>query len=418
MREIPQDAAPESSVSLLREGYDFIRSRCAHLRSPVFRTRLLLQDTLCLTGEDAARLFYDDSRFERTGAAPRLLRKTLFGEGGVQGLDGPAHHHRKRLFTDVLDEAGVAALAQRAREQWSGSLSAWSTQTQVVLMPHVQLLLARAVCDWAGVPLSKADSETTCDQLAAMIDGAGGIGPRHWRARRARKQAEAWAASLIAQVRDGRLAPGEERALTRVARYTTLEGELLPIEVAAVELLNLLRPTVAVSRFVVFAVLELHAQPEWRARIRQDQQAAWLFAQEVRRLYAFFPFVAARVRDDFEWQGYRFERGTRVLLDLFGTNREASRWSSPDDFQPERFEQWSGGAFDFITQGGGEPQRGHRCPGEPLAIALLVDAVRLFACDLSFSLPPQDLQAEASRMPAQPPSGLIIQVSRRGADTA
>ncbi len=116
------------------------------------------------------------------------------------------------------------------------------------------------------------------------------------------------------------------------------------------ELLNLLRPTVAVSRFVIYAALELRAHPEWHERLREDDQALESFAQEVRRLYAFFPFMAARVREDFEWQGYHFPKGTRVLLDLFGTNREPTRWPAPDIFDPQRFERWNGSAFNFITQ--------------------------------------------------------------------
>jgi fatty-acid peroxygenase len=34
----------------------------------------------------------------------------------------------------------------------------------------------------------------------------------------------------------------------------------------------------------------------------------------------FFPAVAARVRRDFDWKGYRLPRGRRVLLDLYGTD--------------------------------------------------------------------------------------------------
>lgn len=91
MSEIPRDPAIESSVALLGEGYDFIPSRCRRLQSDLFQVRLLLQNTICMSGEEAARLFYDESRFQRAHAAPRMLQKTLFGQGGVQGLDGAAH---------------------------------------------------------------------------------------------------------------------------------------------------------------------------------------------------------------------------------------------------------------------------------------------------------------------------------------
>lgn len=408
MRPIPEDDRLDSSLALMREGYGFIRSRCERLESPVFRTRLLLQDTLCLSGTEAARLFYDESRFVRAHAAPRLLKKTLFGVGGVQGLDGEAHRRRKALFLAVLDEAQVAALVAIARRHWLQAIEQWSDGRRIVLLEAVQLVLTRAVCEWAAVPLPVDEAQARCQQLAAMIDGAGGVAARHWQARRARREAEAWAASLIEAVRSGRLAVDSTCALARVASYTELDGDRLPDGIAAVELLNLLRPTVAVARFILYAALELHERPEWHERLRQDEGMIEPFAQEVRRLYAFFPFVAARVRDDFEWNGFAFPKGTRVLLDLFGTNRDARTWTSPDRFDPERFLDWNGDSYSLVTQGGADARQQHRCPGERLAIELLKDGLRILTREMSYRVPPQDLRLDPGRMPAEPPSRLVL----------
>ncbi len=202
MRPIPRDPAPESSASLLREGYGFIRNRCQQLQAPLFQTRLLMQDTICLSGEEAARLFYDDRRFQRAGAAPRMLRKTLLGEGGVQTLDGPEHHHRKQLFMSLLGESGVAELVALARREWSSAVERWIGDGQVQLHHEVQAILTRAVCAWAGVPLPEDEVETRRDQLATLIDGAGGIAPgtgaRAGRARR-RKAGGSNSSSACAQ---------------------------------------------------------------------------------------------------------------------------------------------------------------------------------------------------------------------------
>ena len=73
------------------------------------------------------------------------------------------------------------------------------------------------------------------------------------------------------------------------------------------------------------------------------------------------------MRKDFEWRGYRFPKGTRVLLDLYGINRDARVWAQPEEVRPERFASWDGGAFNFVTQ---DAASGYRCPGEPLAIVL------------------------------------------------
>jgi len=407
--DIPRDLQAESSLSLLSEGYSFIPSRCQRLGSDIFQVRLLLQNTICMSGEEAAKLFYDEQLFERQHAAPRMLQKTLFGQGGVQGLDGEAHRHRKRLFMSLLTDGAVAELVRLSETHWQAAIETWQRSDRIVLMPEVQAILTRSVCEWAGVPLAEGEVLLRRDQLAAMIDGAGGIGARHLRARKARKEAENWMIGLISRVRAGELQVDETRALAVVARYLDLGGKALDERAAAVEMLNLLRPTVAVTRFIIYAALELLAHPEWQQRLRRDDAALELFAQEVRRLHAFFPFTAARVRTDFEWRGYHFPKGTRVLLDLYGTNRDSRLWTEPEAFRPERFATWDGSAFNFITQGGGDAATGHRCPGEPLAISLLMSALRMLTRRMTYAVPAQDLRMDASRMPAQPESLLIIE---------
>ncbi len=408
MPDIPRDSKVESSLSLLGEGYSSIPNRCQELGSDIFQVRLLMQNTICMSGEEAANLFYDEQLFQRQHAAPRMLQKTLFGQGGVQGLDGDAHRHRKHLFLSILTESAIAELVALHEHNWQTAIQTWQQADRLTLMPEVQAILTRTVCEWAGVPLGEGELTQRRDQLAAMIDGAGGVGARHWKARKARKQAEQWIIELIKQQRAGGLTADEDRPLAVVARYKGPDGAMLDERVAAVEMLNLLRPTVAVTRFVIYAALELLAHPHWRERLQNDDSALEPFAQEVRRLHAFFPFTAARVRKDFEWKGYKFPEGTRVLLDLYGTNRDQRLWDDPETFRPERFATWDGGAYNFITQGGGDVKSGHRCPGEPLTIALLVSALRMLTRRMTYAVPAQALEMDPSRMPAQPESLLEI----------
>ena len=203
MSEIPRDSQVESSLSLLSEGYTFISSRCQRFGSDLFQVRLLMQNTICMSGEEAARLFYDERLFQREHAAPHMLQKTLFGRGGVQGLDGDAHRHRKQLFLSLLGDEAVAELVRLSEANWQAAIEAWQRCDRVVLLPEVQAILTRAVCEWAGVPLGDDEVTLRRDQLAAMIDGAGGVGIRHWHARKARKAAEDWLIELIRGLRTG-----------------------------------------------------------------------------------------------------------------------------------------------------------------------------------------------------------------------
>lgn len=85
--------------------------------------------------------------------------------------------------------------------------------------------------------------------------------------------------------------------------------------------MDVLRPMVAIALYVTFAALALHKHSECWQKLQDDEDNySELFVQEVRRFYPFFPFAAARVRQPFGWQDYLFPKGTRVLLDLYGTN--------------------------------------------------------------------------------------------------
>jgi len=411
MREIPSDKSPDATLALVMEGYDFIRNRCRQYHTDVFRTRLALQETICLRGEEAARLFYDTDRFKREGAAPSLAQKTLFGEGGVQGLDGEPHRHRKAMFMSMMTPEAIERMADIVTRRWREYLERWEQQEEVVLFDESSRLITEAVCEWAGVPLPEEDVDRRTDEFLALIEGATSIGYRQWRGRRARSRSESWLNGLIEQVRAGRLNAPKGSALRAVAEHRDPRGELLDPEIAAVEMNNVLRPTVAVGRWVTFTALALHDHPEHRERLRgADDETVERFVNEVRR---FYPFVGAIVRHDFEWNGYRFEEGTRVLLDLYGTDHHPDLWRHPDVFDPDHFREWDGSAYNFIPQGGGDHHTHHRCPGEWISMVILKRAARQLVEGMEYEVTEQDLSVDLTDMPAAPESGFVMRNVRR-----
>jgi len=404
---------PDSSLGLLLDGYAFIGKRARRHGSDVFEARLLLEKTICLTGREGAELFYDEHRFQRAGAAPAMLRKTLVGEGGVQGLDDAPHKQRKQLFMSLMTPANIERLSRLAAKEWERSLSRMESRARVVLLDEAREILFRAVCAWSGTPLAEAEVGRRTRELGDLIEGPGSIGLRHWKGRLSRRSAEQWAAGPVRDTRQGRLSAGADEALGAVAHHRDLSGNLLDERTAAVELLNVLRPTVAVAYYVTFMAVALHSYAGIKQKVvTGDLDAEWV-VQEIRRFYPFFPFVAARVREDFEWRGYRFPIGTRVLLDLYGTNHDRRLWEEPNQFRPERFRDWVGDPFSLIPQGGGDHQTGHRCAGEWVTIELMKGALNALSSSVQYDVPPQDLRVDLSRMPARPNSGFVIANVRR-----
>lgn len=193
-----------------------------------------------------------------------------------------------------------------------------------------------------------------------------------------------------------------------IAGLRSLSGQLLSPRVATVELLNVLRPTVAVSVYLTFVAHALHQYPEYRRRLEVGEDGyADLFVQEVRRLYPFFPAVMARVRR-LRLEGVPLPRGRRVMPDLYGTNHDARTWDAPKEFRPERFCQWDRSAFNFVPQGGGDHHVNHRCAGEWITIELMKVASDVLTKRIKYEMPEQDLGIDLSRFPALPKSRFRI----------
>jgi fatty-acid peroxygenase len=408
-RALPRDRGLDRTAAIRRDPYRYVSRRCEDLGTDVFVARLRLRPTIFLRGEAAASLFCDPTRFVRAGAPPNRVQESLFGKGGVQSLDDDAHRHRKALLMEVTSPPRVAALAGTLRLLWHAQLGLWASRPKIVLYDELPELLTRAVCQWAGVPVEERDLPRRARDLTAMFDAAGATGPRHWGARRARNRSERWATRIVDGIRRDRIRVAETSVAGLIAHHRGADGEPLPARVAAAELLNVLRPTVAVSVYLVHIAHALHEHRESHAALaRGGDAAAERFVEEVRRHYPFFPAVTARVRQRFTWEGYEFPEGRRVLLDLYGTNHDPRTWSDPDRFDPERFGATPVSRHNFVPQGGGDAATGHRCPGEGITVALMKVGLDFLARRMAYDVPEQDLELDWRRLPALPRSRMVL----------
>ncbi|MFF0018549.1 cytochrome P450 [Streptomyces sp. NPDC005374] len=402
----------DSSLAVLAKGYTWLPDRRRRTDGPLVRTRVMGQHTVSLHGPQAVRFFYDERHVERGTALPGPVLSTLFGHGAVHTLDGPAHRVRKQMFLSLLTAPqAVASLVELVAAEWDEAEAAWSRRPSVVLFDEASRILTRGVCRWAGIPLD--DSERAAQDLVAMVDGFATVGPRHWRARRARARCEAWLGRLVEEVRDGSVSAAPGSPLDVVAGHRDLDGRLLDPHTAAVELLNIVRPTVAVCWFVSYAghALHLHAGPGVRERLREDDAYAVAFAHELRRFYPFAPFLGGRAVADLTWRGEPIPSGALVLLDLYGQNHDPSLWDEPYSFEPQRFLDRTPHRDDLVPQGGGDPATGHRCPGEDITVALL-RALGPRLARLEYGVPRQDLRIPLNRIPARVRSGFVIAAVR------
>ncbi|WP_027965384.1 cytochrome P450 [Halalkalibacillus halophilus] len=406
---MPKEGGIDHSLKLLSEGYQFITNRRYRFQENVFETRLLGGKAYCLTGSEAAELFYNESKFKREGAAPKPVEKTLFGEGGVQALDDAEHKHRKALFMEVMSREDLKTIRNLMNQYLKQAATEWSQYEEVVLYDETKKVITQVACDWVGIPLDANDLDHKTEMISDLFEKPAEIGLTHFRGWRSRSKLEEWVIEYVKAIRKGEFEVDSNKPLYKFTWHRDSNNELLDEDVVAVEVLNLIRPTVAVSIWTQFVMLGLHEHPEEAEKLKsRDESNLRSFIQEVRRYYPFFPFTAAVTRQTFTWKGYTFEEGTLTLLDLYGTNHHPDDWENPDRFSPTRFENWKESPFSFIPQGGGDYYKGHRCAGEWITIEILKEFTDFMVSEIDYTLPEQDLSFKLNEIPTLPESRVKI----------
>lgn len=411
--EIPKDSGLDHSISLLKEGYEYISNRLRNFQTDVFEARMLGKKVICIAGKEAAELFYDSKKFQRQDTAPNRLMQTLIGKNSVQTLDGAEHRHRKRMFLNALTEEKTMELLDITKLEWEKALDRWEKKTEIVFYEEIKSVLCRSAFKWIGYPIHEEKEQQYIDELSAMFETPASIGPTHWVGRNKRNRAEKKIEELVVKVRAGNVQVQKDSILNQFIFHKDLEGNVLDVETTAVEIINILRPVVAISIYICFIAMALAQFPHERVKLKKAPGYGHLFIQEVRRYYPFFPFIVAKTKTTFSWKGYTFKEGELVLLDIYGTNRDPNSWESPDEFQPERFASWHEDRFSFIPQGGGNDETNHRCPGEHLTVEVMELSLDYLLNKMDYEIPEQDMYIDMSKIPCIPESKVILKNVKR-----
>lgn len=408
MNDIPTLDLPDNSIPFITEGYPFLHKKFKELNTDIFKTRMALQKVICITGKDAAELFYDSTSFIRKDVVPDRLGKTLFGHGGVHGLDDEDHRHRKAMFMKMMIPENLQEIKKFAEDAWKEVPDKYRGKT-TNLLELSQEVLFKSIYTWAGVPITKNDVKERSKEAFTMIDAFGGLLKRHQKGVTARNSHEEWLGDVIKKIRNGDLEIEKRRPAYIIAHHKDRNGNLLDIHTASVELSNATRPAIALSIFVTFGGLVMEKDKSFKKKLATaDNDYLKCFVHEIRRYYPFVPFLGAKAKQSLEWKGYRIPEGQLVLLDVYGILHDPRLWDEPYAFKPERFLDWDESPYTLIPQGGGDFDMGHRCAGEWVSITLLKEAFKALAGDITYDVPKQDLEYSLKRFPTYPAEGLKI----------
>ncbi|MCH1868818.1 cytochrome P450 [Nocardioides sp. CFH 31398] len=349
---------------LLTHGFRAIETdRDRRGATATYPSRLLGSRAVVVGTEEGARTFYDPAATRRADAVPAALGWLLFGRGAVHTLDHTEHAERKDLLRAQMGVEGVTRCAAEAG-RLLGEILDEAGEREVDLHDALVVAYGVAALRWAGFSLAPHVEVDLARTYARVVDGFGLRGSAYARAWVARARTDAWARLTLRAIRHGELvvAPGTPAH--------AIAASDLDERTAAVELGNLVRPTIATSWLGCFAVLDAHRWTDGETWLERSAARRRSFLHEVRRTAPFVPALAAVARRPLEVDGVAVAEGERLLLDVPGINHDPATYPAPDRFEPERFVGTEPPPYGFVPQGGGRV-RGHRCPGEDLVTVLL-----------------------------------------------
>jgi fatty-acid peroxygenase len=317
---------------------------------------------------------------KRRGALPSPIQESLFGHMGVvQTLDAPEHQQRKDLFMQVLRNAH--GFQNVFAEEWDQVMQL----KEIDVMEQSKIALLKSVLRYLGYPIpSDGELKDIAECCWTLITSFGASAPlvlpynRHWKARRARKRLYEYLAPHVQSIRE------KSVNTTDHSLYTPMEQIVHAVDddtVVMDELLNVIRPVVAIAQYIGCSVHQLHESPEWKSQVLEDNNLV-LFANEVRRYYPFAPILGAISMTPFVVEDHgksvTVSKDTLVILDLYASNHSAAQFSSPDNFDPSQLGE-SEAMRAIMPQGWGNPSRGHRCPGEDFTVSVIQQVVLTLA---------------------------------------
>src|SRR5699024_10870080 len=135
---VPVEAGWYKTLSMFLAGYRFIPNRCYKYNTPLFQIRLLGKTVISMRGHERVAIFYDPLKIKRNKHATNRVLQSLLGEGGVQGMDGVQHDHRKEMFMSLMTPDQLDKLRQITEKQWHITVQQWMNFDQLSFFAEVE----------------------------------------------------------------------------------------------------------------------------------------------------------------------------------------------------------------------------------------------------------------------------------------
>ena len=127
------------TLAFVRDSFGFFAER-RRKHGPVFRTRLLGEPVVCLSGPEAVSFFYDTRYFTRVDASLPQLRELLHPEA-IPFLDqSPAHTVRRQLLLQAFTPEALAGYVPFLERITARYLANWEQTASLLWVPELQAM--------------------------------------------------------------------------------------------------------------------------------------------------------------------------------------------------------------------------------------------------------------------------------------
>ena len=411
------------TISFLQDSQQFALTR-HNQYGPIFKTHIFGRPTLFVRGAEVRFVLTNENKYFANSLPPTT--KALLGDRSLSLQMGGVHTQRRKFLYQAFQARILEGYISKMEDITEQYLQRWAALGSFTWYPELRSYTFDIACHFL-VGLEKASETPLRDLFEVWSAGLFSVPlPLPWtrfgRALHARKQLLEFLEEIILQRQhQGEDAPLDALQLLLQARDE--EGKGLEIEEIKDQVLTLLFAghetlTSALASFCL--VVAQHREVLERCRAEQHSLGASelnletlarmsYLEQVLKEVLRLVPPVGGGFREVIqpcEFNGYQIPQGWNVLYQIYSTHQDASIYSSPEQFEPERF---SGSRSEeskpmgYVPFGGGARE----CIGKEFArLEMKLFAARLVR-DYDWELPEQNLDLDPIPVP-HPRDGLKV----------
>lgn len=378
----------EKGLPVIGHVFKFMKD-CSHLfhdmhgkYGPVYYNYLLHNKVIHLLSPDGNEfvLLDREKNFSSRKAWNASIGK-LF-PNGLMLRDADEHRYHRRLMGAPFKANALESYVASMNPEIKSSIAAWGLEKNFHFHPAIKdLTLSLASKTFIGETLNN-EAKHVNKAFVDMVNASVAIVRKPMLSNKYKKGLEgrAYLQQYFGSRVAGKQASDDTDMFAEISRAQSDEGDAFSKQDIIDHIIFLMmaaHDTTTSSLSSLCFVLAKH--PEWQDRIRDEINAhgkdtlqyaempnfdaAGLVLKEALRLYPPLPVIPRVALKDCEFDGYKINRGDRVMISPLFTHRMSEIWTNPNKFDPDRFSKER--AEDRIHKHAWVPFGGgaHKCLG-------------------------------------------------------